>query len=153
MRSGRLVVKRVARRTAFTLVEVLIVLAILGVIAAMVAPQILGRQDQANRDAARLSIKGLEQALEMYALDHTGEYPPTATGLEVLVIAQQNDPNWKGPYLKNSTDLPKDPWGTPIQYQYPGQNQGNQDKPDLWSMGRDRTSGTADDINNWGPKT
>jgi general secretion pathway protein G len=118
-------------------------------LAAMVVPQLLGRQKRANIDAARLSITGLEQALEMYALDHDGEFPPTNQGLEVLIVPQPNDPNWKSAYLKNSTSLPLDPWGNPFQYEYPGQHQTSGEKPDIWSWGPDKTNGTQDDINNW----
>jgi general secretion pathway protein G len=137
------------RRSGFTLLEVLLVLAILGVIAAMVVPQLLGRQKQANIDASRFSIASLESALDNYAVDHDGEYPQTNPGLEVLIVPQQDDPKWRGPYLKNSNDLPKDAWGNPFQYEYPGKNQRVGDKADIWSWGPDKTNGTADDINNW----
>ena len=140
---------RAWRRAAFTLMEVLLVLAILGVIAAMVVPQLLGRQKQANVDATKLSIKSLEQALKLYALDHDGDFPPTNPGLEALIVAQANDPKWKKPYLDNTKDLPLDAWGNPFQYEYPGSHQVGGDKPDISSWGADRTPNTADDITNW----
>lgn len=135
------------RRSGFTLMEVLLVLAILGVIMAMVVPQLLGRQQKANIDAAKLSIKGLEQALDLYALDHDGEFPMTNIGLQALLAPGGNDPQWKGPYLKDSTTLPLDPWGNPLQYEYPGKYQ--QGKADIWSWGPDKQSGSEDDITNW----
>jgi len=128
--------------------EVLLVLAILGVIMAMVVPQLLGRQQQANREATYLSIRALEQALDLYAFDHDGEYPPTNVGLEVLIVPSHNDPKWRGPYLKDTQSLPLDAWGNPLQYQYPGRVQPN--KPDIWSFGADKTPNTDDDITNTG---
>lgn len=138
---------RRSRRLGFTLMEVLLVLAILGVIAAMVVPQLLGRQKQANIDATRLSITGLESALKLYALDHDGEYPPTASGLAALLVPQANDPKWKRPYLENTSTLPLDAWGNPFQYAYPGQH--NADKPDIWSWGPDRADNSGDEVVNW----
>lgn len=139
------------KRGGFTLIEVLLVLAILGVIAAMVVPQLLGRQQQANKDAAKLSITGLEQTLELYAVDHNGEFPTTGEGLEVLLVAPNNDEKWHGPYLKDGKKLPIDPWGRPLQYEYPGQHN-SQSKPDISSGGPDKAFGTADDIANWDSK-
>lgn len=136
-----------ARRRGFTLMEVLLVLAILGVIMAMVLPQLLGRQKQANIDATKLSIRGLEQALDLYALDHDGEYPVTNVGLQALLAPAGNDNRWKGPYLKDTSTLPLDAWGNPMQYEYPGKYQ--QGKPDIWSWGPDKQSGSEDDISNW----
>lgn len=133
-------------RAAFTLMEVLLVLAILGVIAAMVVPQFVGRQEQASIDATGVSIKGIEQALKLYQLDHGGSYPTTAEGLQVLVSAPSNDPKWKGPYLE---ELPKDAWGKPFQYQYPPQHNTAAKKPDIWSSGLDQSNNTGDDISNW----
>lgn len=144
----RQLVKRNKRR-GFTLIEVLLVLAILGVIAAMVVPQLLGRQKKANIDATRLSITGLEQALELYAVDHSGEYPTTGEGLESLLTAPNNDEKWHGPYLKESKAVPVDAWGRPLQYEYPGQHNTGGSKPDISSGGPDKAFGTADDITNW----
>ena len=139
-------------RCGFTLIEVLLVLAILGVIAAMVVPQLLGRQKKANIDATRLSITGLEQALDLYSVDHSGEYPTTAEGLESLLVQPNNDEKWNGPYLKQEAEVPKDPWGRPLQYEYPGQHHNQGSKPDISSGGPDKAFGTPDDITNWDQK-
>jgi len=128
------------------LIEVLLVLAILGVIAAMVVPQFFGRQEQASIDATAVSIKGIEQALKLYQLDHNGAFPTTNDGLQVLVTAPDGDAKWKGPYLE---ELPKDAWGKPFQYQYPPQHNTAAKKPDIWSGGLDQSNNTADDITNW----
>jgi general secretion pathway protein G len=128
--------------------EVLLVLAILGVIAAMVVPGLMGRQRQANIDATKLSIKGLEQSLKLYAVDHDGEYPTSAQGIEILLHSPGNDPKWKGPYVESSV-VPPDAWGNPLQYAFPGPNHPNGEKPDISSWGPDKQAGTDDDINNW----
>ena len=95
---------RKQKRRGFTLIEVLLVLAILGVIAAMVVPQLLGKQKQAMIDQTKLSIKALQQVLDLYALDHSGEKPTTAEGLNVLLQQPNNDDKWHGPYLKDALD-------------------------------------------------
>lgn len=140
------------RRRGFTLIEVLLVLAILGVIAAMVVPALLGRQKQANIDVTKQSIVGLEQALELYAVDHSGEFPTTGEGLESLLAAPNNDEKWKGPYLKETNKVPLDAWGRALKYEYPGQHNTNGSKPDIYSSGPDKAEGTADDITNWATK-
>ena len=134
-------------RGGFTLIEVLLVLAIIGVIMAIAVPMLLGKQKQAYIDATKASISGLEQALKMYALDHDGDYPTSNVGLQSLLTSPGNDTKWKGPYLDKGK-VPADAWGNPLQYQYPGTKQGA-GLPDIWSFGPDRVSNTEDDINNW----
>ena len=145
-KSPRLTMKiRKTIRLAFTLIELLLVLAILGVIMSMVIPNLLGRQKYANIDATKGSIKGAEQALRMYALDHLGEFPTTSEGFSILVKSPgQNDSRWRGPYLNS---IPTDAWGAPLTYQYPGRH--NQEEFDISSRGPDKIAGTADDIGNW----
>jgi len=134
-------------RAGFTLMEILIVLAILAVIIGLVLPNLIGSQKQANIKAARVAIHNVATALDTYAVDHDGEFPPAGSGLDVLMHSSGNDPKWKGPYVKGSK-APADPWGNPIQYQYPATH--NSDgSPDIWSMGPDKQSNTADDITNW----
>ncbi len=137
--------RRIARsRRGFTLIEVLLVMAILGVIAGMVVPRLLGRQTHANADASRLAIKGLEQAMKLYALDHHGEFPSTAQGIGSLLQAPNGDSaNWRGPYLDAP---PQDAWGRPLTYSYPGRR--NARGYDIGSSGPDGIQGTSDDIFN-----
>lgn len=133
-------------RSGFTLMEVLLVLAILGVLMAMVVPGLLGQQKQANIDATKVSIHNLEQALKLYALNHDGEFPSSGDGLQALINAPAGDNKWRGPYLDKGK-LPDDAWGNPLQYSYPGQHNAN--SPDISSWGPDKTAGTDDDITNW----
>ena len=141
--------RRPGRRQGFTLLEVLLVLAILGVIAAMVVPQLLGRQQKASVDATRASIHGLEQALKLYAVDHDGEFPQGSQE-ELSVLLNPVDRNGQplAPYLDK---LPTDAWGEMLFYRYPGTNSGNAMKPDIWSSGPNRQNedGRADDVTNW----
>lgn len=136
---------RRSRQSGFTLMEVLLVLAILGVIMSMVLPRLLGRQQHANADATRLSVRGVEQALKLYALDHGGNFPPSGDGLNILQEApSQKDPRWRGPYLDQP---PLDAWGSPLAYEFPGRR--NPQSYDIQSLGPDRVTNTDDDIGNW----
>lgn len=140
------IIRRVRRfRThAFTLVEVLLVLAILGVIAGLAVPRLLSRQKYANEDATRLTIKGVEHALKLYAIDHLGEYPSEREGLQALIEPPRGkSPNWRGPYLDS---FPKDSWGKPLTYRFPGKT--NSSGYDILSSGQDGVIGTSDDIVN-----
>jgi general secretion pathway protein G len=142
----RLIHVRNERRSGFTLMEILIVLAILAVIIGLVLPNFLGAQGKANIDAAKVAVAGVEKACDIYAAHHDTEYPHT---IDALLTNPGNDPKWAGPYLDKGK-VPVDPWGNPIQYQYPGTHQGpGGDRPDIWSMGKDKQSGTQDDVANW----
>ncbi len=131
-------------RAAFTLIELLLVLAILGVIMSMVVPNLMGRQKYANIDATRASIKGAEQAVRMYALDHLGEYPNSTEGFQALVSSRANDGRWRGPYL---SALPQDAWGNALIYQAPGRRTNSEFE--IFSCGPDKLPGTEDDIGSW----
>ncbi|HEY2251736.1 MAG TPA: type II secretion system major pseudopilin GspG, partial [Planctomycetaceae bacterium] len=133
------------KRAGFTLMEVLIVLAILAVIIGLVVPNLMKGRDRANNDAAKVQVKAVEDALGMYALDHDGDYPAS---ISVLMTNPGGDTKWNGPYFKGNKS-PVDPWNNPIQYQSPGQHHSD-GSPDVWSNGKDKTSNTADDLNNWG---
>lgn len=145
-------VRRGHRRGGFTLLELLIVLAIIGVLAAMVVPQFLGRQKQANIDVTRASIKGLEQALKLYAVDHDAEFP--SGGQDALaVLLQPTDKYGKAmqPYLDR---VPLDAWGNAFYYEWPNTKaSGNAAlKPAIWSSGPDGKNDNGvepGDVNNW----
>ena len=131
----------------FTLVELMLVVVIIGVLAAMVVPRLAGRTEQAKIARAKSDIASIGLALDLYELD-VGQYPST---LEALVASEppsslspEARAQWNGPYLKKG--LPKDPWGR--SYTYSPESQHQQDY-DLSSMGADGQKETDDDVNNW----
>jgi len=134
----------------FTLIEILLVVVIIGVLAAMIIPNFAGKSEDAKVAAARADIEAnLATALDMYEIE-TGHYPTTEQGLKALLEKPTTAPvpdNWKGPYLKKRR-MPKDPWGNPYAYTSPGVH--NTDSYDLSSYGPDKVE-SADDIVNWGP--
>lgn len=135
------------REAAFTIVEILVVVAIIGIMALMVVPRLSGRTEAARQAAAQADIRAnLAVALDLYELDN-GAYPTTEQGLKGLVRQPAAAPvpsNWNGPYLKGG--VPKDPWGRPYIYTYPGRQAGGYD---LASWGGDGVEGGDDDIVNW----
>lgn len=135
---------RLAR--GFTLLEIMVVVVIIGILGALIVPQIFGQVDKARVAKAKQDIRTLESALEMYRMDNF-HYPSTEEGLKALVEKPPDAKNWKpGGYLK---ELEKDPWDDDYHYVYPGQH-GKQ--YDLFSYGADNQEGGQDfdaDINNW----
>jgi general secretion pathway protein G len=136
-------------RAAFTLLEVLLVLAIIVVIAALAVPQLLGRQQEALIKAAKANVKAFEDAARYYAVDHDGVYPAgdTATVTELLIMPP---PTRDGRPGKSYLDEPVlDPWGNPLMYEYPPQSKPVRgDKPAIWSHGPNPED-PSDDIGNW----
>jgi general secretion pathway protein G len=136
-----------SRQRGFTLIEIMVVVIIIGLLAAVVVPQFLGRVDQARVVKAKQDIQGLETALTMYKLDNFS-YPTSEEGLKALV-EKPNDPNvknWRpGGYLKR---LPKDPWGNDYQYQAPGTH-GDVDISSFGADGQSGGEGINADIGNW----
>ena len=127
------------RRRGFTLIELLVVIIILGLLAGLVGPQILGRVSEAKSETARTQIEMLSVALDNYRLDN-GSYPTTEQGLEALRTQPTRDPvprNWRGPYLRK--DVPLDPWDRPYAYRSPGEV--NKTGFDLLSLGKDGQQG------------
>src|SRR6266511_3533031 len=130
-------------RLAFTLIELLFVLVILGILAAIVVPKFSGRTEQARQTATHSQIATFGTALDAFEVD-TGHYPKGKNGLLELIQQPRDAQNWKGPYLKG--DVPPDPWGHPYIYECPGKH--NPNSYDLASMGPDGRSGNDDDIAN-----
>lgn len=114
------VIGRIHRRgvsRAFTLLELLIVIVIIGLLAAYVGPKYFAQLGKSERTVAKAQIEGLEKALDTFRLD-IGRYPTTEEGLAALIAKPANAPLWNGPYLKKN--VPLDPWGHPYQYKSPG---------------------------------
>src|SRR5436190_16636254 len=132
-----------ARQSAFTLIELLLVLVILGILAAIVVPKFAGRTEQARLTAAQTQISSFGTALDAFEVDN-GYYPKGKNGLNDLVQAPRDAQNWRGPYLK---DVPKDPWNNDYLYECPGRRNGS--SYDLSSGGPDGKTGSDDDVTNW----
>ncbi len=140
--------------TGFTLIEIMIVLAILVLLVAMVGPRLLNTQEKADQKITVTQIKNLEQALDLYKVDNRS-YPTTEEGLSALLKPPADAAraaNWAGPYL-DEEQLPVDPWGQVYHYEYPGTHGGSPDKPNIWSFGPDGKENTEDDIVNWTKET
>jgi general secretion pathway protein G len=130
----------------FTLIEVMVVVIILGILAAIVVPRVMDRPDEARITKAKQDIRALESALNLYKLDNF-TYPTTEQGLEALVQKPAGSPepkNWK----KYMDRLPKDPWGEPYQYLSPGV-QGDVDIFSLGADGQQGGEGPNADVGNW----
>ena len=136
------------KEQGFTLIEIMLVVLIIGVIAAMVVPNLAGKGEQARKSVARADIDtNLDSGLGMYELDN-GRFPTTEQGLSALMQKPNAEPvpvNWNGPYLKKKL-IPKDPWGRDYIYRNPGNH--NTDGFDLFSTGPDGVE-SNDDIVNW----
>jgi general secretion pathway protein G len=134
----------------FTLIEIMVVITILGILAALIVPRVVGRTDDARIAAAKQDIASVMQALKLYRLDN-GRYPTTEQGLQALITKPTAEPvpmNWKqGGYLERSS-VPKDPWGHVYQYLNPGLR----GEIDVFSFGADGQAGgqnTDADIGSW----
>ncbi|HXX95039.1 MAG TPA: type II secretion system major pseudopilin GspG [Planctomycetota bacterium] len=142
---GRLC-RRPSGAGGFTLIELLLVVVIIGILAAIVVPRLAGRSEDARIAKAQGDITSFKTALGAYEVDN-GKYPTSDQGLRALVQKPGGSPepkNWKGPYLENLTDIPKDPWDHEYQYRCPGTKNAN--GYDLFSWGPDGVEGTQDDI-------
>lgn len=130
-------------KRGFTLIEIMLVVIIISVLAAMVMPRLVGRSEQAKVAVARADVEAnISQALELFEMD-CGRFPATEEGLTALRANPASLPDWKGPYLKKD---PKDPWGKAYIYRSPGTHNNDYD---LYSSGPNGTEGDTDDIGNW----
>ena len=137
-------------QAGFTLIELMVVIVILGILAGLIIPRIMGRPDEARQAKAKIQMESLESALKLYRLDN-GPYPTTEQGLKALVEAPTvgNLPkNWRqGGYLEKGK-VPKDPWGNEFVYVSPGSH-GDLDLICLGADGEPGGEGVNKDINNW----
>jgi general secretion pathway protein G len=140
-------VARLRRALGFTLIELMVVLVIIGVLAALIVPNVLDRADDARATAARTDVNNIMQALKLYKLDNQ-RFPTAEQGLQALVARPATAPepmNWKRPYLEK---LPNDPWGNPYQYLNPGVK-GEVDVMSLGADGKPGGEGKDADIGSW----
>lgn len=129
-----------------TLIEMLVVVTIIALFAAIVAPKMFKKGDEARHTAARTQINAFSTALGMYKLD-TGMFPTSEMGLNALRVRPENVSQWNGPYIQQ--DIPNDPWGHPYLYKYPGEHG---DEPEIVSLGGDGQpggEGNNADIQSW----
>ena len=134
-------------RRAFTLLEIIVVLAIIGLLVGVLVVNVGGDLDRGQEDTTRIFVQQtMRLPLTKYRVD-MGTYPSTAEGLQALITppASRAD-RWRGPYTADGK-IPLDPWGEPYQYRYPGTR--NKTDYDLFSKGLDRQPDTQDDIGNW----
>lgn len=138
-----------AREKGFTLIEIMVVLVIIAIMSALIAPQIMGRVDEARVTAAKQDIRTIETALDFYQMDNF-RYPTTDQGLRALVEKPEPPPpNWRsGGYLK-ATTVPKDPWGNEYRFIQPGTRGGAYDLYSLGADGETGGEGTDADIGSW----
>jgi len=138
---------RRGRQAGFTLIEIMVVMVIIGLLMALVGPNLIGRSEKAKVQAAAMQIERLGTVLDTFRLD-VGRYPTTQEGLQVLVQRPMGVDRWDGPYLNKG--IPKDPWDRPYIYRSPGEA----GRPyDLYSLGADGAPGGTDnnrDITSWG---
>jgi general secretion pathway protein G len=135
------------REAGYTLMELLVVLAILGLLAAIATPMVLHYLDSAKVSTAKTEVSNLSAGLDLFKYD-VGRYPTTEEGLEALVSAPEGVENWNGPYVKKTTKL-TDPWGHPYNYRFPGTHGG---EFDLYSYGAHADQAKSDEkppIANW----
>jgi general secretion pathway protein G len=134
------------KKRGFTFLEIMLVVMILGLLAALVSPNIGNKAEQSRRQTTRINIAAVSQALKAYELDR-GSPPSSSQGLRALIEPPRDagESSWNGPYLDAET-LPVDAWGREFRYRCPPERG---TRFDLWSVGRDGADGTADDIGNW----
>ena len=134
------------KANGFTLLELLVVLAILGLLYAIVGPQVIKYLSSSKSQTAQVQVKNIDAAMKLLRLD-AGRYPNNQEGLNALVTQPQAMPNWRGPYLPNASAL-TDPWGQPYRYGNPGKH----GEIDIYSYGSDNAEGgdgEAKDLGNW----
>lgn len=139
--------RRARSQDGFTLIEILVVIAIIALIMSLVGPRVLNYLGESKVKAAKIQIQSFGSALDLFNLD-AGRYPTTGEGLAALVQSPGTIPAWNGPYLKGGA-VPNDPWGKAYVYRSPGEH-GPYDIMSYGSDGQEGGTGTAADITSWG---
>ncbi|HEY3132115.1 MAG TPA: type II secretion system major pseudopilin GspG [Acidobacteriota bacterium] len=139
-------VERKRKDEGFSLIELIVVLVILGLLAAVVGPKVMSKLKGSRAQIAKVQISQFEESLDLFNFD-VGRYPTTQEGLESLIQNSGNIANWSGPYLKKNA-VPKDPWGHDYVYRAPGQH-GEYDLYSLGADGQEGGDGENADITSW----
>lgn len=134
------------RASGFTLLELLVVIVIIGLLSAFVAPKYFGQIGKSKAQIAKAQIESFDKALDQYRID-TGRYPTTQAGLFALFVQPPNEPNWHGAYLKKG--IPTDPWGKAYVYETPGKDGREYDLISYGGDGVQGGSGEAADVTNY----
>ncbi|WP_374581717.1 type II secretion system major pseudopilin GspG [Pseudoduganella sp.] len=130
----------------FTLLELLVVVVIIGLLAAFVAPKYFGQIGRSKTQIAKAQIESFEKAMDQYRID-VGSYPTTSQGLVALFAQPNNVTNWNGPYLKKG--IPDDPWGKPYVFASPGKNGREYDISSLGADGKENGTKEDADVTSW----
>lgn len=142
---NRLNLNTTQRERGFTLIEIMVVLIILGLLAAIVVPSVMDRPDEARGVKVQQDLRGLQSALKLYRLDNM-RYPTQSQGLNALVERPDGADRWKGPYLEF---LPDDPWGNAYRYANPGRRANTVDVFSLGADNREGGEGPDADLGSW----
>jgi general secretion pathway protein G len=134
------------RQQGFTLLELLVVIVIIGLLSAFVAPKYFGQVGKSKAQIAKAQIESFDKALDQYRID-TGHYPPTTAGLFALFVQPANEPQWRGAYLKKG--VPSDPWGRAYEYKSPGSDGREFEITSFGGNGVQGGSGEDADITSW----
>lgn len=137
---------RHTKTAGFTLLELLVVIVIIGLLAAFVAPKYFSQIGRSKTQIARAQIESLEKGLDQYRID-TGHYPSSEAGLVALFVQPQNEANWHGPYLKKS--IPADPWDHAYVYRMPGAAEREYDIVSYGADGQQGGAGEDADVASW----